>query len=86
MPRPTVAEIDLAALRYNFNKVKGLAGSGKKVLAIVKANAYGHGAVNVARELEKCGVDFLGVAICEEAVELRKAGIRCPGHGNGRRL
>ena len=78
MPRPTVAEIDLAALRYNFNKVKGLAGSGKKALAIVKANAYGHGAVNVARELERCGVDFLGVAICEEAAELRKAGIRSP--------
>ena len=78
MPRPTVAEINLSALRYNFNKVRELAGSGSKVLAIVKANAYGHGAVDVARELEKCSVDFLGVAICEEAIELRSAGIRSP--------
>lgn len=78
MSRPTVAEIDLAAVRYNFNKVRELAGSGSKTLAIVKANAYGHGAVHIARELEKCAVDFLGVAICEEAVELRTAGIRSP--------
>jgi alanine racemase len=78
MPRPTVAEIDLSALRYNFTKVKELSGSGSKTLAIVKANAYGHGAVAIARELEQCAVDFLGVAICEEAVELRSAGIRTP--------
>jgi len=78
MSRPTVAEIDLAALRYNFNKVRQLSGSGSKTLAIVKANAYGHGAVTIARELEKCGADFLGVALCEEAVELRTAGIRSP--------
>jgi alanine racemase len=78
MPRPTVAEIDLAALRHNYKKVGELAGSGSKVLAIVKANAYGHGAVAVARELEQCGVDFLGVALCEEAVELRNAGIETP--------
>ena len=78
MPRPTVAEIDLAALRHNFYKVRELAGSSCQALAVVKANAYGHGAVNVARELEKCGVDLLGVAICEEAVELRNAGIQVP--------
>jgi alanine racemase len=78
MPRPTVAEIDLAALRYNYNKVGEFTGSKSRILAIVKANAYGHGAVAVARELERCGVDFLGVALCEEAVELRNAGITTP--------
>jgi alanine racemase len=77
MPRPTVAEIDLAALRHNYKTVGELTG-GSRVLAIVKANAYGHGAIAIARELERCGVDFLGVALCEEAVELRNAGIKTP--------
>ena len=76
MQRPTVAEIDLAALRYNYHQVTKLSDSSRKFLAIVKANAYGHGAVKISQELEKCGVDFLGVAMCEEAAELRKAGIK----------
>jgi len=76
MQRPTVAEIDLAALRYNYHQVTKLSDNSRKLLAIVKANAYGHGAVRISRELEKCGVDFLGVAMCEEAAELRIAGIK----------
>ena len=76
MQRPTVAEIDLAALRYNYHQVTKLSDNSRKLLAIVKANAYGHGAVRISRELEKCGVDFLGVAMCEEASELRIAGIK----------
>jgi alanine racemase len=76
--RPTFAEIDLAALRFNFEQVKRLTGSTKKILAVVKANAYGHGAVAVSRELEGLGANFLGVALCQEGVELREAGIKTP--------
>jgi alanine racemase len=76
--RPTVAEIDLSALRYNFQKVSQHLGNSSKILSVVKADAYGHGALEIARELEKCGTDFLGVALCEEAVELRDAGIVTP--------
>jgi alanine racemase len=76
--RPTFAEIDLAALRFNFEQVKRLTGLSKKILAVVKANAYGHGAVAVSRELEELGVNFFGVALCQEGVELREAGIKAP--------
>lgn len=76
--RPTFAEIDLDALRFNFEQVKRLTGSTKKILAVVKANAYGHGAITVARELEGLGVNFLGVALCQEGIELREAGITTP--------
>lgn len=76
MHRPTIAEIDLAALRHNYQYVTARAGPARRILAVVKANAYGHGAVRISQELEKCGVDFLGVATCEEAAELRAAGIK----------
>jgi alanine racemase len=75
--RPTWAEIDLAALSHNLKVVRGrLAGAG--VLAVVKADAYGHGAVPVARRLEREGVEWLGVALPEEGVALRNAGLRTP--------
>ncbi|UCD84504.1 MAG: alanine racemase [Deltaproteobacteria bacterium] len=76
--RPTLAEIDLDALGFNFEQVKRLTGSAKKILAMVKADAYGHGAIAVSRELEGLGVDFFGVALCQEGIELRKAGITAP--------
>lgn len=75
--RPTWAEIDLAALVHNLTCVRGRLG-GAGVLAVVKADAYGHGAVPVARRLEREGVAWLGVALPEEGVELRDAGIRTP--------
>jgi len=75
--RPTRAEIDLDALHYNYRKIREKAGD-KKLLAVVKANAYGHGAVEVSRELERLGVDYLGVAILPEGIELRNAGISKP--------
>ncbi len=78
MNRPTIAEIDLAALRYNVSRITRLSTNPGKMLAIVKANAYGHGAVHISRELVKCGIDYLGVAICEEAAELRHAGLQVP--------
>jgi alanine racemase len=75
--RPTWAEIDLDALLHNLTLVRRRVGD-RPLLAVVKANAYGHGAVEVARVLEAAGVAFLGVALPEEGVELRRAGIRAP--------
>lgn len=74
--RPTRAEIDLDRLRGNLAVVRKAAGQAG-VLAVVKANGYGHGAVPVARALE-ADVAMLGVALVEEGVELRNAGVRAP--------
>lgn len=76
--RPTWAEIDLDALAHNFHLIRDQVGPETKVLAAVKANAYGHGAVECARRLEAEGVDWFGVALPEEGIELRKAGISRP--------
>lgn len=73
--RPAQALIDLAALRHNYRLAKKLGGG--KALAIVKADAYGHGAVACARALET-EADGFGVACIEEALELRAAGITAP--------
>ena len=78
MLRPTYLEIDIGALKKNFEMLKGLVGNEVKILAVVKADAYGHGATMVSRTLEQIGVDFLGVAICEEGIALRNAGINVP--------
>lgn len=78
MYRPTQAEIDLDALCANYSALRKRLPEGTKVLACVKANAYGHGAVPVARELERIGADYLSVAFLEEALELRRAGIKLP--------
>jgi alanine racemase len=75
--RPTWAEISLSKLRRNFERVRKLAGA-RKVMAVVKADAYGHGAVPVARTLAECGVDWFGVATVEEALELRAASVEQP--------
>ena len=76
--RPTWAEINLDALAHNFREVRRKVGSDTSVMAVVKANAYGHGAVECARRLAKEGADWLGVALPEEAFELRGAGITQP--------
>ena len=76
--RPTWAEIDLDALAANFHNVKNLVGPGVKVMAVVKADAYGHGAVKCAERLSQEGADWFGVALPEEAIELRGAGITHP--------
>ena len=72
--RPTVAKISLSALSHNFREARRRA-MGRKILAVVKAQAYGHGAVAVSRHLLGLGADMLGVALIEEGKELRKAGI-----------
>ena len=76
--RPTRAIIDLSSLEYNFRNIKSRLPEGTAILAVVKADAYGHGAIEVARRLESIGCDLLGVALCEEGMELRMAGIKCP--------
>lgn len=75
--RPTRVEVSLSALAHNFGEIKSLVGN-KKVMAVVKANAYGHGLVACARHFESLGADFLGVAFVEEGVQLRQAGVRMP--------
>jgi alanine racemase len=75
---PTVAEIDLAAIWENFDSVKRQISPGCKILAVVKADAYGHGAVEVARLLSNDGAAVLGVAFIEEAKKIRSAGIATP--------
>jgi len=72
--RPTRAEIDLGALTRNLETLN-TAAPGIDVLAVVKADAYGHGAVPVSRALEAAGVRFLGVALVEEGIALRQAGV-----------
>lgn len=76
--RPTWAEIDLQQLAANFNQVKQRVGTTARVMAVVKANAYGHGAVHCARRLAAEGADWFGVALPEEAIELRNSGITQP--------
>jgi alanine racemase len=76
--RPTICSIDLGALRWNFRQIKKKVGAQVKIMAMVKANAYGHGAVAVAQTLADEGSDAFGVASLEEAVELRRAAIRQP--------
>lgn len=76
--RPTWAEIDLNNLAANFNRIKQRVSPTARVMAVVKANAYGHGAVECARRLAREGADWFGVALPEEGIELRDAGIAQP--------
>ena len=73
----TYLKIDLNRLEHNFNSVRNKLPSNVKVLGVIKANAYGHGAVEIGRFLDdKC--DFFGVACIEEAIELKRSGIKTP--------
>ena len=76
--RRTWAEIDLSALADNYRALRAQAGGRAGFLGVVKADAYGHGAVPVARKLEELGCEYLAVSNLEEAQELRLAGIRMP--------
>ena len=75
--RPTWAEISISKLRRNFERVRELAGA-RRVMAVVKADAYGHGAAQVAKVLAEANASWFGVATVEEALELRKAGVTQP--------
>ena len=76
--RPTVAVTDLDALALNFHSAKNFIGPGIKYMAVVKANAYGHGIEACAMRLESEGVDWFGVALPEEGNMLRRAGVSIP--------
>jgi len=76
--RPTYASIDLDALRHNLGVVQKSVGGATRVLAVVKADAYGHGAVQASRTLVEAGAWGLAVSLVEEGLELRGAGIRAP--------
>ena len=76
--RHHVRQIDLAILRDNVKAIRACVPETARLLAVVKADAYGHGAVRVAREALKAGASFLAVALVEEGVELREAGIQAP--------
>ncbi len=76
--RPTWAEIDLSQLRANLRAFRRRLKPGVRVLGVVKADAYGHGAARVARALEDEKADWLGVSSVEEGVAARRAGVRLP--------
>ncbi|ENZ03621.1 alanine racemase [Clostridium thermobutyricum] len=75
--RPVWAEVDLKAIENNIKEIKRVA-KDKEIIAVVKADAYGHGALDVVPVLLKNGADRLAVAVITEAIELRKAGINVP--------
>ena len=76
--RPTWAEINLDNLAFNFKSVKEFIGQKISFMAVVKADGYGHGAVCCARKLDEAGIDWFGVALPEEGLELRENGIKTP--------
>ncbi|MBS4021636.1 MAG: alanine racemase [Dethiobacter sp.] len=76
--RPTWAEVDLTAIAHNVREFRRIIPDGTSIMAVVKADGYGHGAVQVARQAVAAGASFLGVALAEEGLELRKAGITAP--------
>jgi alanine racemase len=73
--RPTWAEINLDALARNFHTIRNLIGHETRIIAVVKADAYGHGAVQCARRLEHEGASTFAVALAEEGIALRRAGL-----------
>lgn len=78
--RPVWIEINLNNLRYNYQQLKQRMAEGVGMMSVVKANAYGHGVIPVAKTLIEEGTDRLAVALPEEGVELRKAGVDIPIH------
>lgn len=76
--RPVWLEINLDAIAHNVRTIKGIVGRNTQIIAVVKANAYGHGAVEVSQTALENGVAILAVGVVEEGIILRKAGIKAP--------
>lgn len=76
--RPVWLEVDLDAIAHNVRIIKQVVGKNTQIIAVVKANAYGHGAVEVSETLLENGVTMLGVGVIEEGIVLREAGIKAP--------
>src|ERR1035437_9009112 len=74
--RPTWLEIDLACVRGNYHVIRGMVPAKTHILCVVKDDAYGHGAVDVTRVLQEEGANWFALATLEEALELRRAGIK----------
>src|ERR1700693_2956067 len=74
--RPVWAEISLEAILHNLRVIRGHVGPQRKILAVVKSNAYGLGAVPISKALQKAGTEWFGVTCANEGIELREAGIR----------
>ena len=72
------AQIDLNALQYNYNVVKSMINPKSKIMCVVKADAYGHGAKRLSKEFSKLGADWFAVSNLEEAMQIRKAGVNKP--------
>lgn len=78
LSRPAWIEINLAALKDNYNFIRSKIKNKTKIAAVVKANAYGHGAVKIAQKLDQLGVEYFCVGSPDEGIELREAGIKKP--------
>ena len=76
--RRTWAEIDMDALSHNYRAAREKIGPDVKYLGVVKADAYGHGAIQISRKLQSLGCDYLAVSSLDEARELRRGGIVMP--------
>lgn len=76
--RDVWAEIDLTAIRHNLSEIRRHIQPSAKLCVVVKANAYGHGALEVSKIAVECGADFLAVATVDEALQLRRAGFTVP--------
>ena len=71
-------EVDLAALKHNFRQIRGVVPNSARVMAVVKGNGFGHGAIEPARTFVEAGADMIAVTRIEEAIPIRQAGIDCP--------
>jgi len=78
MEFPTWVEVDLDRFRRNLGAIRAAIGAGRRIMLVVKADAYGHGAVEIARHAVEAGVTMLGVATLHEGIELRSSGITVP--------
>ncbi len=78
LTKRTWAEIDLSALRHNYRTIRAVLPTGCRFLGVVKADAYGHGALRVSQLLQDEGADYLAVSCLDEALELRRGGITMP--------
>jgi len=76
--RPTWAEIKLSNLTHNLKIIRKIIGQETKIIAVIKADAYGHGAIPIGKKLEELNIDYLAVATLEEAIELRENNIKKP--------
>lgn len=78
LQKRTWAEVSLGAIENNYKAIRKRLPKDCKFLGIVKADAYGHGACEVAKRLEQCGADYLAIACLDEAIELRRSGVKMP--------